>query len=166
MATVNHIDNIHSQSQEAVVAVAADAPLLLDLPVVVADLSQRSTTTRKKKSTAVRLSQKKKSKRRRISSSKPRRFHPGTQALREIRRMQRSTDTVLPAVPFVRLVREIMSQYNPEMRCQSVAVQAIQEAAESFLVALFEDSNLCAIHANRTTVQKQDMKLAMRLAGV
>ena len=45
-------------------------------------------------------------------------------------------------------------------------VLAIQEAAEAFLVRLFEDTNLCAIHAKHVTIMLKDMKLAVRIRGV
>jgi histone H3-like centromeric protein A len=91
-------------------------------------------------------------------------------ALREIRRYQQSTDLLLLKLPFARLVREI-SQYllpasvGAELRWQSQAIQALQEASEAFLVHLFEDTNLCAIHAKRVTIMQKDIQLARRLRG-
>ena len=94
-----------------------------------------------------------------LTSRVPRNFwsRPGTVALREIRRYQRSTDLLIRKLPFARLVREITQTYNStpaagEKRWQVEALMALQEAAEYYLVHLFEDSNLCAIHAKRVTI--------------
>lgn len=97
--------------------------------------------------------------------SKPHRYRPGTVALREIRRYQKSTELLIRKLPFQRLVREITQQFKADMRWQSTAVLALQEAAESYLVRVFEDTNLCAIHAKRITIQPKDMRLARRIAG-
>ena len=76
---------------------------------------------------------------------------PGTVALREIRRYQRSTDLLIRKLPFQRLVRETAQEFTTDIRFQSTAILAIQEAAESYLIGLFEDSNLCALHAKVRT---------------
>ena len=81
------------------------------------------------------------------------RYRPGTVALREIRKYQKSTDLLLRKLPFQRLVREIAQDFMNDLRFQSSAILALQEAAESYLVSLFEDTNLCAIHAKRVTIQ-------------
>lgn len=96
---------------------------------------------------------------------KPHRYRPGTVALREIRRYQKSTDLLLRKLPFQRLVREIAQDFKNDLRFQSTAILALQEAAEAYLVGLFEDSNLCAIHAKRVTIMPKDMQLAMRIRG-
>lgn len=129
---------------------------------------------------------------------KPHRYKPGTLALREIRRYQRTTDLLLLKLPFSRLVswigcaglnrcyycgwiflehaltlweqvREVAMQQLPDgselFRWQSQAIQALQEAAEAFLVHLFEDANLCAIHAKRVTIMQKDIQLARRIRG-
>jgi histone H3 len=80
---------------------------------------------------------------------KPHRYRPGTVALREIRKYQKSTELLIRKLPFQRLVREIAQDYKTDLRFQSSAVLALQEAAEAYLVGLFEDTNLCAIHAKR-----------------
>lgn len=105
-----------------------------------------------------------------IPHRRPHRFKPGTIALREIRRYQQSTDLLLLKLPFARLVREISQYILPfhvarELRWQSQAIQALQEATEAFLVHLFEDTNLCAIHAKRITIMQKDIQLARRLRG-
>ena len=137
---------------------------------------------------------------------KPRRYRPGTVALREIRRFQRSVEHLIPRMPFLRLIREIAqvrllptpfaqvrrpllpkaaAERNPrlvapslcsrrpcprqdfktDLRFQSMAVGALQEAAEAYLVGLFEDTNLCALHAKRVTIMPKDMHLARRIRG-
>ncbi|KAL2782493.1 histone H3 [Aspergillus keveii] len=96
---------------------------------------------------------------------KPHRYKPGTVALREIRRYQKSTDLLIRKLPFQRLVREIAQDYKHDLRFQSSAIQALQESAEAYLVSLFEDTNLCAIHAKRVTIQSKDIQLARRLRG-
>ena len=99
-------------------------------------------------------------------TTRRRRMRPGTVALREIRRYQRSTELLIKRSPFERLVKEILKESNSTMRLQSTAVLAIQEASESYLVGLFEDANLCAIHAKRVTLMTKDMQLALRIRGV
>ena len=93
------------------------------------------------------------------------RFRPGTVALREIRKFQKSTELLVRKLPFQRLVREIAQEYKTDLRFQSSAVMALQEAAEAYLVSLFEDTNLCAIHAKRVTIMPRDMQLARRIRG-
>lgn len=93
------------------------------------------------------------------------RYRPGTVALREIRRFQKSTDLLIRKLPFQRLVREVAEGVAKDLRFQSTALLALQEAAEAFLVGLFEDTNLCAIHAKRVTIKPSDMKLARRIRG-
>lgn len=88
------------------------------------------------------------------------RFRPGTVALREIRRYQKTPDLLIPKIPFQRLVREIAQGLKSDLRFQSLAILALQEAAEAFLVGLFEDANVCAIHGKRVTMGVSDMQLA------
>ena len=80
-------------------------------------------------------------------------FVQGTVALREIRRYQKSTELLIRKLPFQRLVREIAQDFKTDLRFQSAAIGALQEASEAYLVSLFEDTNLCAIHAKRVTVR-------------
>merc|ERR1711918_18383 len=84
---------------------------------------------------------------------KPHRFRPGTVAIREIRKYQRSTDLLVRKLPFQRLVKDIAHERSAELRFQSSAL----------LVGLFEDTNLCAIHARRVTIMVRDIKLARRI---
>ena len=96
---------------------------------------------------------------------KPHRYRPGTVALREIRRYQKSTDLLIRKAPFLRLVKEIAQQIKEDVRFQSTAVLALQEASEYYLVGLFEDTNSCAIHGKRVTIMPKDMQLARRIRG-
>ncbi|OWK59333.1 histone H3 [Lonchura striata] len=88
-----------------------------------------------------------------------------TVALREIRRYQKSTELLIRKLPFQRLVREIAQDFKTDLRFQSSAVMALQEASEAYLVGLFEDTNLCAIHAKRVTIMPKDIQLARRIRG-
>ncbi|ORX36868.1 histone-fold-containing protein [Kockovaella imperatae] len=100
---------------------------------------------------------------------KKRRYRPGTVALREIRKYQKSTDLLIAKLPFSRLVREVsydMASIDAgNLRWQSTALLALQEAAEAFLVHLFEDANLCAVHGKRVTIMQRDIQLARRIRG-
>ena len=96
---------------------------------------------------------------------RPHRYRPGTVALREIRRYQKSTHFLLCKLPFQRLVREIAQDFKSDLRFQSFAIAALQEAAEAYLVHLLEDANLCAIHAKRVTIFPKDLQLARRIRG-
>ena len=97
--------------------------------------------------------------------TKPHRYRPGTVALREIRKYQKSTELLIRKLPFQRLVREIAQDLFPDVRFQSSAILALQEASEAYLVGLFEDTNLCALHAKRVTIQPKDIQLARRIRG-
>ena len=96
---------------------------------------------------------------------RPHRYKPGTVALREIRKYQKSTDLLIRKLPFQRLVREVAQDFKTDLRFQSHAILALQEAAEAYLVGLFEDTNLCAIHAKRVTIMPKDIQLARRIRG-
>ena len=100
------------------------------------------------------------------------RYQPGTVALKQIRQYQKSTELLIRKLPFQRLVREIANDIDVcpahlrgKIRFQSAAIMALQEAAEAYLVGLFEDSNLCAIHAKRVTIMPKDIQLARRIRG-
>ena len=96
---------------------------------------------------------------------KPHRYRPGTVALRDIRKYQKSTDLLLCKMPFQRLVREIAQAFSRDLRFQQSSILALQEASEAYLVGLFEDTNLCAIHAKRVTICPRDLQLARRIRG-
>ena len=93
------------------------------------------------------------------------RHRPGTVALRDIRRLQKSTEFCMRRYPFQRLVREIIHvQTNkPDVRIQAAALEALQDATEAYMVELFEDANYCAIHGKRVTLMSKDMQLAQKL---
>ena len=94
---------------------------------------------------------------------KPHRYRPGTVALREIRKYQKSTEFLIRKAPFQRLVREITQAHKGDLRFQSSALGASQEASEAYLVGLFEDTNLCAINAKRVTIMPKDIQLTRRI---
>jgi histone H3 len=96
---------------------------------------------------------------------KPHKFRPGTVALREIRKYQKSTELLIRKLPFSRLVREVAADVREGMRFQSSAILALQEAAEMYLIGIMEEANLCAIHAKRITILPRDMQLARRIRG-
>ncbi len=91
------------------------------------------------------------------------RYRPGTVALREIRKYQRSTCFLLRRAPFWRLVREIAQDHKTDLRWTSAALEALQEATEAFLVELFDISNFFAIHARRVTIMPKDIMLYQRV---
>ena len=106
---------------------------------------------------------------------KPHRYRPSIVALREIRRYQSSTENLIKRTPFQRLIREISQEYricpdgpgtpSVQVRFQSTAIAALQEAAENYIVGLFEDVNLLAIHTRRVTIMPRDIRLALRIRG-
>ena len=110
---------------------------------------------------------------------KPHRYRVGTAALKDIRHFQKTTallirklpfqmlvrEIAIRKLPFQRLVREIAQDYKTDLRFQSAAVLCLQEAAEAYLVGLFEDTNLCAIHAKQVTIMPKDIQLARRIQG-
>ncbi len=99
------------------------------------------------------------------ATKKPHRYRPGTVALREIRKYQKSTELLMRRLPFQRLVREIAQDFKADLRFQTSAILALQEAAEAYLTGLMEDTNLCAIHAKRITIMPRDIQLARRIRG-
>ena len=96
---------------------------------------------------------------------KPHRYRPGTVALREIRRYQKSTELLIRRLPFQRLVREIAQDMKGRLNFASGAILALQEAAEAYLIGLFEDTNLCTIHAKRIMIMPKDIQLARCIRG-
>ena len=93
------------------------------------------------------------------------RYRPGTVAAREIKQYQKSTDLLIRKLPFQRLVREISATFKNDLRFSSSSILALQEAAEAYLVSLFEDTNLLCLHAKRVTISSRDMALARRIRG-
>ncbi|XP_045828220.1 histone H3-like centromeric protein HTR12 [Trifolium pratense] len=99
--------------------------------------------------------------------TKKRLFKPGTVALREIRKFQKTVNLLIPCAPFVRCVRQITNQFSTQVsRWTAEALQALQEAAEDHLVRMFECGMLCALHARRVTLMKKDIELTRRLTGI
>ena len=96
---------------------------------------------------------------------KPHRNRPGTVALRQIRKYQKSTDLLIPKLPFARLIREIASGRKDDVRFTAGSTAALQEAAECYLTQLFENSNLSAIHAKRITIMPKDIQFTRRIKG-
>ena len=96
---------------------------------------------------------------------KPHRYRAGTVALKDIRHFQKTSALLIRKLPFQRLVREIAQDFKTDLRFQSAAILCLQEAAEAYLVRLFDDANLCAIHARRVTIMPKDIQLARRIRG-
>ncbi|XP_006894195.1 PREDICTED: histone H3.3-like [Elephantulus edwardii] len=96
---------------------------------------------------------------------KPHRYRHGTVALREIRRYQKSPEFMIRKLFFQHLVREIAQDFKTDLRFQRAAIGALQEASEAYLVGLFEDTNLCAIHVKCVTTMPKDIELACRIRG-
>lgn len=128
---------------------------------------RKLTITSSSSSSSSRVSESVTATRTRESGNAPaRRYRPGEKALREIRFYQKNTDLLIRRLPFTRLVREIQTYFfSKDYRWQAVAMLAMQEAAEAHLVGLFEDANLCTIHAKRVTVMPKDIQLARRIRG-
>ncbi len=99
------------------------------------------------------------------AKKKKERYRPGALALKEIRRYQNSTNLQIPRLSFQRLVREIAQDFKLDLQFQSGAIGTLQEASEAYLVGLFEDTNLCALHANRVTIMPRDIHLTRRIRG-
>ena len=97
------------------------------------------------------------------NKKKKARSSPGINAIFEIKKYQRSHEMLVQKAPFIRLVREITRNYNTDIRFQSQALIALQEASEAYMVSLFHDTNLCAIHAKRVTAGSKDLRLARNL---
>ena len=126
----------------------------------------------KRKKAAARMAKKSSQKAPKGGVKKRYRYRLGTVALKQIRQYQKSTELLIRKLPFQRLVREIASDSEViksplcgKVRFQSAAIMALQEPAEAYLVGLFEDTNLCAIHAKRVTIMPKDIQLARRIDG-
>ena len=92
-------------------------------------------------------------------------FRPGYLTLNEIRHYQKKVHLLIRKLPFQRLVREIAQHFSLDLRFRSAAITALQEASEAYLVCLFEDTNLCTIHAKRVMIMPKDIQLARRIRG-
>ena len=94
-----------------------------------------------------------------------RKSRPYSKVFAEIKHYQKSVELLIRKAPFARTCKEVLQSYKMDARMQAVALEALQEAAEAYLVGLFEDTNLCAVHAKRVTIMQKDMQLARRLRG-
>lgn len=102
------------------------------------------------------------------SKKKPtsRKTKRGDGAIKEIRFYQSQSDCVYIAIAaFERLTKEIAEDYKDDLRWSSDALAYLQLFIETYLVELFEDANLCAIHAHRTSIKPKDLQLARRIRG-
>ncbi len=97
--------------------------------------------------------------------AKLRRWRPGTLALKEIRKYQKSTNLVISKAAMERTIRELCDEYVKDIRWSNAAVMAIHHATENYCTKLFEDVNICAIHAKRETIMPKDIQLARRIRG-
>ena len=93
--------------------------------------------------------------------TRPYRLRPGTKALREVRKLQKTTHMVIPRIPFERIVREVLQDFSGNKRLSSGSIQALQEAAETYLTEMLREGNNYAIHAKRTTVSIADLQCAV-----
>ena len=93
-------------------------------------------------------------------AAEKKRYRPGILALREIKKYQKSTEMLIPKAPFTRLVREVGLNEKKDIRFQKQAIEALHQSSEAYILGLFEDTNLCAIHAKRVTIMPKDMQLA------
>ena len=93
------------------------------------------------------------------------RFRPGHLALNEIRHYQKKVNLLIRKLPFQRLVREIAQQFSMTLRSRSSTITALQEASDAYLIHLFEDTNLCTIHAKHVTIMPKDIQLARCIRG-
>ena len=96
---------------------------------------------------------------------KPHSYRAGTAALCDIHHFQKSTALLIWKLRFQRLVREIAQDFKTDLRFQLAVILCLQEAAEAYLLGLFEDTNFCAIHACRVTIMPKDIQLARRIRG-
>ena len=94
---------------------------------------------------------------------KPHRFKPGTVALREVRRYQKSTECLTRRLPFQRLVRECAHGFKAELRFERAAMLCLQQAMEMWVSTVLDDAQCYCIHAKRVTLQGKDVHLAMKI---
>ena len=100
-----------------------------------------------------------------VKEKRKMRYHPGTVALREIKKYQKHDKPLTAKRPFDRRVRNILKELDPEIRLKQASLECMREATESYLVSVLSDSNLCAIHAKRQTVMIKDITLANKIRG-
>ncbi|KAH6556404.1 hypothetical protein KP509_1Z181900 [Ceratopteris richardii] len=95
----------------------------------------------------------------------PQRCRRQTRAFAEIRHYQKIVELLIPQSPFARFVKEELQSYCVGLHIQGISIEALQESVEVYLISMLEESNLCAIHAKRVTIQPKDMQLARRIRG-
>ena len=158
------INSSHSQVRDSMSAGSGGKQFQTKLPVT--PKKRYTMEGRKASATSIKAQQQIiKSKQSTGVLKRPHKYRPGTKALMEIRRYQKSTEFLIRKLPFQRLVSEVAQDFKTDLRFQSSAIIALQEAAESFLVGLFEDTNLCVIHAKHVTIMPKDVQLACRICG-
>ncbi len=102
-----------------------------------------------------------------IAVRKPHRWCPGMVTAREIGKFQKTTDLLIKKTPFQHPVRKIALKFGKsDLQMQSTAILALQEAAEYFMVDVFSNTNLCAMHSKHVTIMKKDMVLACCIQGI
>ena len=111
------------------------------------------------------MAQREEESKRREAWKNVKRTSPGTRAFRKIHTHQKSTCLLVPKLPFVRLIWEIAQDFGRDLRFQSQAILALQEAMEYYLVNLFEHAVLCMVHVKRKTLQPKDTCLVGRICG-
>ncbi|CAI2331089.1 unnamed protein product [Caenorhabditis sp. 36 PRJEB53466] len=96
-------------------------------------------------------------------AKRPYRFRPGTVVLEEIRRYQKTADLLLPKRPFQDVCREIVQDYMTDLSFTNQSLEALQEAAEAYVVEVLRESNGVAAHAGRQTIKPEDVKYIVGL---
>ena len=96
---------------------------------------------------------------------KIKRTRRGLKALQEIRKYQSSTELLIQRLPFQRVVKEIIQKIREDLQLQSMAIMALQEAGETFVIGLLEQSNLCALHAKQVMIMPKDIQLPRCIWG-
>ncbi len=92
-----------------------------------------------------------------------RHFGPGTVTLLKIRKLQKSTGLPITEAPFNRLVRNITQEHMRNVRFQAGAAKALQHVSEAFIIEMFEEAQLAALHAKRVRIIPNDIHLAVRM---
>ena len=128
-------------------------------------MSRTKTTAVAKAPKKEKGAKRKKAKAKQGKVGKKFRWHPGTCALRQIKRYQKTTNVLCRKAPFQRMIRELATSHKEGLRWQASAVMALQEATDSYVTGLLSDSNLCALHGKRVTLMARDLALARRLRG-
>lgn len=145
----------------------------MNMPIVAGRVFKKDKVKKKEKAAAKTATPQKskggKSKSKKTSKSrgekKTRHFKPGTVALREVKRYQKTSGFLIASLPFERLVREVAQDFKADLRFSRSAVALIQLITEHYLVGILEESVLVAISAKRVSVQPKDVHLVRRIRG-